>query len=243
MHVRCIFNDPYTCSPIDDSTTDIPICAAECCGQKEAPHHSQDEMILLETKQKFGEKNGYRSFQVQWYKDYPWLTLCITTKKAFCFYCRLYYEQKELCLSKNIEPAFIRDGFSNWKKAIQRFDAHQRSAGHKESIFKFSRWLVPGINEQINTELKKLQQMRRSMLLKQLSSLRMLLRQGLAKRGHDKFDGNLEQLLQLGSEDDKDLKIWLKNSEYLSHDIVNECISLLGNTLLRELLCSILYFP
>ena len=81
------------------------------------------------------------------------------------------------------------------------------------------------------------------MLLKQLSSLRMLLRQGLAKRGHDKFDGNLEQLLQLGSEDDKDLKIWLKNSEYLSHDIVNECISLLGNTLLRELLCSILYFP
>ena len=27
--------------------------------------------------------------------------------------------------------------------------------------------------------------------------------------------------------------------KYLSHDIVNECISLLGNTLLRELLCSI----
>ena len=77
------------------------------------------------------------------------------------------------------------------------------------------------------------------MLLKQLSSLRMLLRQGLTIRGHDKFDGNLEQLLQLGSEDDKDLKIWLKNSEYLSHYIVNECISLLGNTLLRELLCSI----
>ena len=41
-------------------------------------------------------------------------------KKAFCFYCRLYYEQKELCLSKNIEPAFIRDGFNNWKKALQK---------------------------------------------------------------------------------------------------------------------------
>ena len=158
-----------------------------CSRQKEAPHHSQDEKVLLETKQKFGEKNGYRSFQVQWYKDYPWLTLCITTKKAFCLYCRLYYEQKQLCLSKNIEPAFIRDVFSNWKKAIQRFDAHQRSAGHKESIFKFSRQLAPGINEQINTEFKKLQQMRRSMLLKQLSSLRMLLRQGLAIRGHDKL--------------------------------------------------------
>ena len=185
----------------------------------------------------FGGKNEYRSFQIKWYKDYPWLTLCITSKKAFCFYCRLYYEQKELCLSKNIEPAFIRDGFNNWKKALQRFDVHQRSAGHKEAIFKFSRRVAPGINVQINTELKKLQQMRRSLFLKQLSSLRMLLRQGLAIRGHDAFDGNLEQLLQLRSEDDKDVKIWLFKD--LSHDIVNECILLLGNTLLRQLLCSI----
>ena len=56
--------------------------------------------------------------RLTWYKDYPWLTLCITSRKAFCFYCRLYYEQKELSLSKNIEPAFIRDGFNNWKKAL-----------------------------------------------------------------------------------------------------------------------------
>ena len=81
---------------------------------------------------------------------------------------------------------------------------HQRSAGHKEANFKFSRRVAPGINVQINTELKKLQQMRRS-FLKQLSSLKMLLRQGLAIRGHDAFDGNLEQLLQLRSEDDKDV--------------------------------------
>ena len=33
--------------------------------------------------------------------------------------------------------------------------------------------------------------MRRSLFLKQLSSLRMLLRQGLAIGGHDAFDGNL----------------------------------------------------
>ena len=37
----CIFNDSYKRSPIDDSTTDIPICAAE----------SQDEKVLLETLQ------------------------------------------------------------------------------------------------------------------------------------------------------------------------------------------------
>ena len=65
---------------------------------------------------------------------------------------------------------------------------HQRSAGHKEAIFKFSRRVAPGINVQINTELKKLQKMRRSLFLKQLPSLRMLLRQGLAIRGHDAFD-------------------------------------------------------
>ena len=195
-------------------------------------------MVLLETSKCLGRKMNI---------DHPnkvaqRLSLAHTvyySKKAFCFYCRLCYEQKELCLSKNIEPAFIRDGFNNWKKALQRFDVHQRSAGHKEAIFKFSRRVAPGINVLINTELKKLQQMRRSLFLKQLSSLRMLLRQGLAIRGHDVFDGNLEQLFQLRSEDDKDVKIWSQNSEYLSHDIVNECILLLGNTLLMQLLCSI----
>lgn len=48
------------------------------------------------------------------------------------------------------------------------------------------------------------------MLLKQLSSLRYLLRQGLALRGHDENEGNLVQLLLLRTEDCAGLKGWLE---------------------------------
>ena len=74
------------------------------------------------------------------------------------------------------------------------------------------------------------------MLLKQLSSLRFLLRQGLAIRGHTEAEGNLIQLMTLRSEDCPGLKTWLNKHQYLSHGIVNEMIMLMGNKLLRTLL-------
>ena len=47
-------------------------------------------------------------------------------------------------------------------------------------------------------------------LLKQLSGLKLLLRQELAIRGHTEFEGNLNQLLIMWAGDfDTDLKDWL----------------------------------
>ena len=58
---------------------------------------------------------------------------------------------------------------------------------------------------------KKEREMRCQMLLKQLS-LKYLLRQGLAIRGHDDNEGNLIQLLKLRGEDDPQLQMWLSES-------------------------------
>ena len=107
----CIFNDPYTCSPIDDSTTDIPICAAECCGQKEAPHHSQG---FVRNKAKVWGEKWISIFSTSVVQGLSLAHIMHYNQEGILL-LRLYYEQKELCLSKNIEPAFIRDGFSNWK--------------------------------------------------------------------------------------------------------------------------------
>ena len=74
------------------------------------------------------------------------------------------------------------------------------------------------------------------MLLKVLSSMKYLLQQGLAIRGHQESDGNLNQLLQLRSEDDPCLGRWLKGT---SPQIINELITLLGSALLQELLTKI----
>ena len=55
------------------------------------------------------------------------------------------------------------------------------------------------------------QKTRREMLLKQLASLKYLLRQDLAIRGHNDVDGNLLQLLVLRSNDCPELKSWIQN--------------------------------
>lgn len=64
----------------------------------------------------------------------------------------------------------------------------------------------PSVRTQLNESLRSEQQHNQRMLLKQLSSIRYLLRQGLALRGHDDSEGNLMQLLMLRSEDCNGLK-------------------------------------
>ena len=70
----------------------------------------------------------------------------------------------------------------------------------------------PTITAQLNSQAKREQKENRDMLLKQLSSLRYLARQGLAIRGHSEKEGNLMQLLLLGSEDNPQLKQLKLNS-------------------------------
>ena len=53
-----------------------------------------------------------------------------------------------------------------------------------------------------------------------LSSLKFLLRQGLAVTGHDEIEGNLMQLL-LCCEQNSNLKVWIKDKKYFSSHIIN----------------------
>jgi hypothetical protein len=64
----------------------------------------------------------------------------------------------------------------------------------------------------------------------------MLLRQGLAIRGHEEIEGNLMQLLLLRAQDKSELKRFISDQKYMSPEIVNECIRLMGQSLLRTLL-------
>ena len=77
------------------------------------------------------------------------------------------------------------------------------------------------------------------MLQKHLSSVHYLVRQGLALCGHKESEGNMLQLLQMWSEHDYDIKEWLIDGKYLSHDIVNEQIKLMGDHMLREILSEV----
>ena len=66
--------------------------------------------------------------------------------------------------------------------------------------------------------------------------------QGLPFRGHYEdiqyFEGNLYQLL-LHAEDCPEMKTWLRKKEYISPEIVNEIIMMMGQSVLRQLLSEI----
>ena len=69
--------------------------------------------------------------------------------------------------------------------------------------------------------------------------MKFLLRQGIALRGHTEEEGNLSQLLAVWSEDNANVKDWMKEGKFMSHDIVNELITLMGLKVLRQLLMKI----
>ena len=79
------------------------------------------------------------------------------------------------------------------------------------------------------------QQNRRQSLLKQLSALRYLLRQGLAIRNDHAGGSNLTVLLQtvLGEGE------WVQDSRYQSPEIVSELIEIMGHDVLRSILSDI----
>ena len=58
-------------------------------------------------------------------------------------------------------------------------------------------------------------------------------------RGHDETEGNLYQLLIMLSNDCPDVKSYVRERMYMSHEIVDEQISLMANRLLRSLLTAI----
>ena len=139
------------------------------------------------------------------------------------------------------DAAFTTRGFENMKKATERFLSHDGSAPHNEAKMKWELIFRPTIVQQLSVESIKVQTQRRMGLLKQLGAMKFLLRQGLSLRGHNEHEGNLPQLLSTWREvtDSAHLKHWIEMGRYMSHDIINELITIMGNTVLREILSNI----
>ena len=220
------------------------VCSAYCCDpHRDTPNQPTATSLLAATKrvQGVGKSKQARMVQKEWFVRYPWLSLCETKQKLFCFYCQNAERRKLVTFSTKGEDAFTKTGFCNWKKAGERLNKHEGSQVHAESCMKLKN--VVNVSDMIVESNRVEQAKRRKMLLKQLSSLRFLLRQGLAVRGHEEGEGNLLQLLVLQSEDDPDLSSWLRDRKYLSPDILNEQIRLMADSVLRGLLSEMRLAP
>ena len=105
-------------------------CGNECCASvRNEPYHPKN---VIKSKTRQGKQNC--SVQNSWFNDYKWLSYCGTNNSVFCFYCRIKCTSGGSTFSTKSNNAFIR-GFSNRKKARQKFKEHKNSQAHRESMF------------------------------------------------------------------------------------------------------------
>ena len=143
--------------------------------------------------------------------------------------------QKHNTLAKNMDQAFVTTGFRNWKRAIEKCTIHEQSQAHKVAITTHT-YQNRTIETQLSTAREQQQIEARSCLLKIVQTIRVVARQGIAFRGHESDEGNLNQFLQLRALDDDVLKRWLKSSNhYTSPEIQNEIGKIMANTIIRTI--------
>jgi len=154
------------------------------------PHQPDSKTIVCQVL-----RDKTLKFQAQWYHNFAWLHFEPGIEGALCFYCHKAFKNKTSQLVKNTETTFISSGFKNWKKARERFTLHAGSECHKTAITTHIYESRP-IDVQLSNVRASQQEEARKCLLKIISAVQFLVRQGLSFRGHDDDEGNFNQLLK-----------------------------------------------
>lgn len=108
----------------------LDLCSAQCCDlQWDSPNQPTSKSLLAATRRVQGEGKSKqaRAVQKSWFTHYPWLSLCQTRQKLFCFYCQNAERRGLITFSTKGDNAFSKTGFCNWKKAGERLRKHEGS--------------------------------------------------------------------------------------------------------------------
>jgi len=112
-------------------------------------------------------------------------------------------------------------GFRNWKKGKERLSEHERSDDHRNALIK-ARKLQRNIASDLDKQVADLQSQRRHGLVSHLNTLKTLLRQGVAVRGHTDEESNIVQFNKDKAIDNPDLALFLAENQYMGHEILTE---------------------
>ena len=178
-----------------------------------------------------------RSCQHQWFQKWNWLHYDLARNSLFCYICNKAYQQK-LFLQKTYEKTFISGkGFSDWKKATEKINKHEKSDCHIEATSKICETTtVKDIGTVMSSEYRKITEENRKFLVIIIDCLRYLARQGLPTRSHENdIDSNFHQLLQLEASMIPGFAKWLqkKTCKYTSHRVENQLLEIMALKILR----------
>lgn len=176
------------------------------------------------------------TFQTAWFKRFPWLHYCGQRNTVLCFYCAKASERSLLALYANAEDTFLRSGFTDWNKAIEKFGMHEKTPCHVFACTQVNQLKAPPVNAQVSSQKANEQAAARTALMHLVKSVRYLARQGLPLRGHVESNGNFQQLLQLLATNDKDLSKWIqKTTNFTSPLCQNELLDMMSKEVIYTL--------
>ena len=229
-----------TCSPDPkvSSTSGSQLgCESICCTQSSPYKPTSKELQKTSVKQICSDGKN-RQCPSSIFSKYSWITYCLTRGTIACFFCKTAGEKQLNLFSYHSENAFSSGNFSNWKKCQEKLEKHQNSHYHQECVEKclFLKNANMNVGVQLEKQCKDEKEFHRFLFLKQLSSLKYLVRQGLAIRGHESMESKLIQMLKTRAEDVPELNQWIEDRRYISPDIINELVEMMGNAVLRSIL-------
>lgn len=193
-----------------------------------------------------------RKFLRRWSDSFPWLQYSERLEKAFCTICSKCYMELKVKLptsgvtDQNAYTAFVKEGFSNWKKGIERFKSHEQSSVHRHACSSVTFHQSKNVSVMLSNQHTQARIDARFCLTKIFETIKFLAMQALALRGHTEVHSNFIQLLRLRATDCPKLKCWLESSKkykWTSHDIMNEMLAIMSQQVQRQILSEILKQP
>jgi hypothetical protein len=169
-----------------------------------------DTILIQKAKRKCGTG---RTFQESWKQKFNWLLYENEKQRVFCGICKTARDNDMPLPTSSTQLSSIKcsveDGFSNWKKALEKFQSHEKSDFHRAAVSLTSSKEKQSVSQLISSGHAKQMEENRIALLKIFTTLQYLGRQGLPVRGKVEEESNLIVLLKERADDVAELHQWL----------------------------------
>ncbi|XP_063769603.1 uncharacterized protein LOC134891463 [Pseudophryne corroboree] len=173
-------------------------------------------------------------FQSTWYTDFPWLHYSPHLKAVLCFTCGKAESMGLLGSSRRRDSVFTVVGFSNWKKAREKFGSHQKSKSHEFATWKLMHALQNQKREAALEQQRKVRQAIPPLCLNKLiGAVRFLIHRGHTFQNHESIEESLFELLKFLGQDSEMFRYWLMtNQNFTSPEIQHEIIGLMSHEII-----------
>ena len=139
----------------------------------------------------------FKTYSTKLVQEFCLISVCSTSLKIYSSICCSAKSKGLLTFPKHYKSASVDDGFRNLKKALETFHDHAGSVMHKEAMLKLAatKSAATGVDAQLSSQLVSDQSHNRQTLMKLLSCIKYLVRQGLLLRGHImKIENTLKEI-------------------------------------------------